>query len=377
MYKNIILPASLLASTIVGAGMFALPYAFAKAGILSGLFYLLFFSLVVILIHLMYADIIVRTSENHRFLGYAKIYFGRVGFWLAFLISVIGAIFALTIYLILSVSFVNLIGGGIAAWSDIYKVFGFWALGSIVIFININKLTISEFLILVLTTLIILAIFFYGGINFEQILAMPLMNLNNFFSPYGAALFALSGGVVIPTVLGYFRNNGKSLKKAKLPIVLGSLAPVVIYFLFIVGVWKLSKEVSKDAVSGLINYLPFLFLIALGVLGAISLWSTYIVIGRNIKKSFEHDLNFPHFYAGLITVFSPLLLYFFGFKNFLELVTFVGGLFISIEGILIILMWRKASKISNENQFFQKINPLIIYGLLLVFSGGIIYTLLY
>ena len=104
MYKNIILPASLLASTIIGAGMFALPYAFAKAGILSGLFYLLFFSLVVILIHLMYADIIVRTSENHRFLGYAKIYFGRVGFWLAFLISVIGAIFALTIYLILSVS---------------------------------------------------------------------------------------------------------------------------------------------------------------------------------------------------------------------------------------------------------------------------------
>jgi len=190
-------------------------------------------------------------------------------------------------------------------------------------------------------------------------------------------LFALSGGVVIPTVLGYFRNNGESSRKAKLPIILGSLVPAFIYFLFIVGVWKLSKEVSEDAVSGLINRLPSLLLVALGVLGAISLWSTYIVIGRNIKKSFEHDLGFPHFYAGLIAVFSPLLLYFLGFKNFLGMVAFVGGLFISIEGILIILMWRRASKISNENQFFQKINPLIIYGLLLVFSGGIIYTLLY
>ena len=377
MYKNIILPASLLASTIVGAGMFALPYAFAKAGVLSGLFYLIFFSLVVVLIHLMYADIIVRTSENHRFLGYAKIYLGRIGFWLAFLTAIIGAIFALTIYLILSVSFVNLVGGGIAAWPDIYKILGFWFLGSIVIFINVNKLTISEFLILILATLIILAIFFYNGINFEQILEMSLINFSNFFFPYGAALFALSGGVVIPTVLGYFRNNGESPKKAKLPIILGSLAPAVIYFLFIVGVWKLSKEVSEDAVSGLINHLSPLLLVALGVLGAISLWSTYIVIGRNIKKGFEHDLNFPHFYAGLITIFSPLALYFFGFKNFLEMVAFVGGLFISIEGILMILMWQRASKISNETQFFQKINPLIIYGLLLVFSGGIIYTLLY
>ncbi len=371
------MPASLLASTIIGAGMFALPYAFARAGILSGLFYLLFFSLVVVLIHLMYADIIIRTSENHRFPGYAKTYFGMIGFWLAFLISVVGAVFALTIYLILSVSFVNLIGGAVVAWPDIYKILGFWFLGSIVVFININKLTISEFLILVLVSLIILAVFFYGGINFEQILTMPLINFSNFFFPYGAALFALSGSVVIPTVLGYFRNNGESPKKAKLPIILGSLAPAFIYFLFIVGVWKLSKEVSKDAVSGLINLLPPLFLIALGVLGAISLWSTYIVIGRNIKKSFEHDLGFPHFYAGLIAVFSPLALYFFGFKNFLEMVAFVGGLFISIEGILMILIWQRASKIPNENQFFQKINPLIIYGLLLVFSGGIIYTLLY
>ncbi|MEK7658153.1 MAG: aromatic amino acid transport family protein [Patescibacteria group bacterium] len=375
MYKNIILPASLLAATIIGAGMFALPYVFAKAGIFSGVFYLLFFSLIIVLIHLMYADIIVRTPENHRLLGYAKIYFGRIGFWLAFLLSVVGAIFALTIYLILSVSFVNLVGG--ASWPDIYKLLGFWFLGSIIIFININKLTISEFSILILSTFIILALFFYGGADFGRLSAIPLINFNYFLFPYGAALFALSGGVVIPTVLGYFRNNGESVKKAKLPIILGSLIPAVIYFIFVAGVWKLSGEISEDAVSGLVNRLPFLFLAALGVLGAVSLWSTYIVIGRNIKKSFEHDLNFPHFYAGLIAIFSPLTLYFLGFKNFLGLVAFVGGLFISIEGILIILMWRKASKIPNENQFFQKINPFIIYGLLLVFGGGIIYTLIY
>ena len=105
MFKNVILPASLLAGTIIGAGVFALPYVFVKAGILTGLFYLLIFSAVFTLIHLMYADIILRTKENRRFFGYAEIYLGSWGKWPAILITIVGMIFVLTVYLILSVSF--------------------------------------------------------------------------------------------------------------------------------------------------------------------------------------------------------------------------------------------------------------------------------
>ena len=158
---------------------------------------------------------------------------------------------------------------------------------------------------------------------------------------------------------------------------MGSLAPAFIYLIFILGILSLSGTISQDSVSGLIGRLPPSILGLLGGLGLISLWSSYIVIGRDIKKSFEHDFNFPQIFSGLIVVLSPLFLYFMGFQNFLKLVGLAGGVFVGLESIFVVLMWRKASKLETPDKILNKIHPSIIYFLLLVFAIGIIYALLY
>lgn len=375
IYRNLILPASLLSGTIVGAGMFSLPFVFSKAGLGLGFFYLIFFGIVSMLIHLMYADIILRTQENHRFAGYAKIYFGKFGFWSGFLMTVVGAIFSLLIYLVLSVSFINLIA---PIFPDNYEVLIFWLLGSMAFFLNINKITYFEFLTDIGIWLIILAIIIYGLFDFK--LSGPLLiDANYFFFPYGAILFSLAGRVAIPAVLGYFRNNNKSPALSKRPIILGSLTPIIVYAVFVLGVLGLStgRGPSEDSISGLAGKLPSEILYALIILGAISLWSTYIVIGRDVKKSLEHDLNFGSLFSALTVSIIPLLLYFAGFDNFIKLISFVGGIFIGLEAIFIVLMWQRASKIAANEMIFKKINPLIIYSLIFVFIGGIIYALIY
>ena len=110
MYKNIILPASILAGTIIGAGFFALPYLFVKTGLAVGLFYVLIFAGVFILMHLLYTDIVLRTNGTHRLAGYASRYTGKFGELIALCITIFGSILASTIYLILSISFFNLSG---------------------------------------------------------------------------------------------------------------------------------------------------------------------------------------------------------------------------------------------------------------------------
>ena len=376
MFRNIILPASLLAGTIIGAGIFALPYVFEKAGIFTGLFYLIIFSAVFTLIHLMYADIIVRTKENHRFPGYAEIYLGKFGGRLATLITVIGMIFVLTAYLVLSVSFFNLIFPNIILF-DFYKILIFWLFGSLAVFLGINRLAVSEFLIIIGTATVIFIIFCYGLANFKQVLSTPLLNFSYVFLPYGAILFSLSGRTAIPTLVGYFRKNNQPQIKSKIPIILGSLTPMLIYLVFIFGIISLSETVSEDSVSGLVGRLPSLILTLLGILGIISLFSSYIMIGRNTKKSLEHDFRFPRILIGLIVVVFPLFLYLLGFRSFLELVGIVGGVFVGLAGILIILMWLKAKKTeADRGVILKKVNPFIIYGLLLVFIGGIIYAIL-
>ncbi|MEK7555587.1 MAG: aromatic amino acid transport family protein [Patescibacteria group bacterium] len=376
MFRNIILPSSLLAGTIIGAGIFALPFLFNKAGILTGLFYLTAGGAIFTLIHLIYADIIVRTKENHRFAGYAKIYFGSFGEWSAILITLVGMVFTLTVYLVLSTSFLNFVLSGIVL-PDIFKILIFWFLGSAAIFMGINRLAVSEFLITVGIAAIILLIFIYDLAGHKTISA-PLFDFNNFLLPYGAVIFSFAGRVAVPAVLGYFRKNNQPAAKAKMPIILGSLAPIPIYLLFVFGILGLSGTVSEDSISGLVGNLPPLIMMLLGILGIASLWSSYIVIGRDIKKSLEHDFRLSSLWAGLLVVIVPLLFYFLGFQNFLKLVGLVGGVFIGLEGILVILMWLKARKTSvlGEEVIIKKLNPVIVFILLAVFIGGAVYAIL-
>lgn len=376
MFKNIVLPAGLLAGTIIGAGVFALPFVFEKAGILSGLFYLAIFSVVFILIHLMYADVILRTEGVHRFAGYAEIYLGRLGRYLAILMTVIGMIFVLTVYLILAISFINLI---FPTLPDIYKLLVFWLLASLTVFWKVKKLTFSEFLISIGIPIIILIIFIYGLKNFEQLMTATIFNPAFIFLPYGIVLFSLSGRVAIPLMVDYFKESNRPVINIKTAIILGTLMPALLYLLFVFGVLNLSGTVSEDSLTGLVGHLPLGLLWLLGILGIISLWSTYIVIGQDVKKSLEYDLKFPKFLPQLTVISLPIILYFSGFQSFLKLVELTGGIFIGLEGIFIILMRQRAAKIIGPapEVAIKKLNPLISYFLLLIFALGIIYVIIY
>lgn len=375
MYKKFILPASILAETIIGAGMFALPYVFTLSGIGLGLIYLFFFGGILVLIHLMYADIILRTPENHRLMGYAEFYFGKSGFWSSLIITIIGALFILTAYLVLSISFINVL---VPFIPDIYKMLIFLALASLPVFLGINKLAASELFVLFGTISIILIIFGFSFSGFEKLITVyPLFNADNLFFPFGVILFSMFGRSAIPVVLGYFRNNGESPANVKWPIIIGTIVPIIVYILFIFAILGLSDIVTEDSVLGLVGQLPLFILVMLALLAIIELWSTYVVIARDVKKSLEHDLSFTPIISGTIIVGFPLIIYFLGFQNFVKLVDYVGSIFISLEGILIILIWRKISKIESEYKIFNKINPLIIYALLLVFISGILYKLVY
>ena len=375
MYKNIILPASILAETIIGAGMFALPFVFLKAGLTTGIFYLIFFGLVFILLNLMYADIILRTPENHRFVGYAKTYLGSLGFWSGMLMTIFGTVFALTAYLVLSISFIDFL---FPTLPDIYKMLIFWALASLPVFLGINKLAASELFIIIGTISIILTLFILSFNGFPKLISVyPFFNADYLFFPFGIILFSMFGRSAIPAVLGYFRSNGESPASAKWPIIFGTIAPIIIYIIFIFAILGLSDIVSYDSVGGLVGQVPFFILVLLALLAIIELWSTYIVIARDVKKSLEHDLNFMPVISGTIIVGLPLIMYFLGFQNFIKLVDYIGSIFISLEGILIILIWQKISKVESEHKIFNRINPIIIYLLLLVFIGGILYKLIY
>ena len=91
---------AVLIGTIVGAGTFGLPYVFARAGFSAGIFYLLVLTFAVLAVHLIYGEIILRTSGSHRLVGYTDKYLGKRAKILATVVALVeyyGALLAYTI----------------------------------------------------------------------------------------------------------------------------------------------------------------------------------------------------------------------------------------------------------------------------------------
>lgn len=333
--KNSLLSIGLLAGTIIGAGVFALPYVVKTAGFSSGLFYLALGAAVYVIVYQMYAQVILKTPGSHRFVGYAEIYLGKSASFITVLISVVQVIFVLTIYLILSQSFANLItsfGAGVE------KMIVFWVIGSAIIFLGIRKIAWIESLVTAGIIAVIFAVFIFAlasGKFFTDGAFLP--NWSSFLFPLGPILFSLAGRQAIPDVVRLDGNYKKT-------IFWGVFISALVYLLFILSVLALSPAVTEDAVSGLNGNVPgFLFLGMIGFFGVLSLLSSYGTIGRDVYETLEFDLRLPFWLRFSLVVFGPIALYFAGLQDFIELVGIVGGVFLSLEGILIVWMWLKAT----------------------------------
>lgn len=377
MCKKLFTPAWLLAGAIIGAGIFALPFVFEKAGILTGAMYLIIFGLVFSIIHLMYADIIAKTAGDHFFSGYAKIYLGNFGFWMTIISSIFGLFLTLVAYLALSASFFQIIFPSGFYNFNLFGILVFWLLGSMAIFLEIRKMSFLELFITSGVIFISVLVFIFGIGNFEKVLAMPVFSFNNLFFPYGVILFSFAGRVAIPAVINYFKKTNQPVSEAGKSVILGTLIPAIVYILFVFGVLGLSGVVSENAISGLVGSTSFFVLALIGVFALVSLWDSYFIVGMDVRNSLICDLKFPKFIAGIMVVCLPLFFYFYGLKSFLGLATIIGGVFIAFEGAVISLMWLKTLRMKMERVFLKKLNPLFAYVLALVFIGGLVYELIY
>jgi len=375
--RSFLLSSGLLVGSIIGAGIFSLPYVFLKSGLLAGIIYLSILGTCVFLIHLMYADIIARTSEtHHRFPGYVKIYLGEKYGQLAGGIVFLANFLTLTVYLILSISFFNLISPQFPLY---YKFLIFWLLGSLTIFLKIEKAAFFEILTTSLTIAVIISIFLAG-----YFYKLPTANyfqsfsLNNLFLPFGPTLFSLLGLGAVPALLVYFRREKLPFYKIKHVLLVSTLVIISAYFLFILGINRLSSTVSEDAVSGLIGNISPSILFFLGIFGIASLLDSYMSVAFDAEKTMHYEWRLPKWLSKSFVVFLPAALYFLGFQNFLASIDIVGGILFSLWGIMIILVWKKASVNSSPNQIIiSKIPGPIIYFLLTIFTAGIVYEIIY
>jgi amino acid permease len=128
--------AGLLAGTIIGAGIFSLPYVFAHVGLVAGAIFLVGFTLVYFFIHRMYADLALTESGRHQFVSLAKRFLPKPLAAAASISILAELLFVLAVYLILVPSFAELAVPG----SGSLALIAFWVLGSLCMFLRLEWL---------------------------------------------------------------------------------------------------------------------------------------------------------------------------------------------------------------------------------------------
>ena len=375
-FKESLLALAILIGTIVGAGIFGIPYTISKSGIGPGLFYFLILGLVVTLLHLFFGEIVLRTKEKYRLIGYAERYLGDFGKILVTISTFLGITGVLLAYIILGGEFLKIIFSPIFHSSFWFSII-FWFSLIYFVFRGIKTIAPLEIFTNLFFFIIIFFIFFLllPKINLEN---FHFINLNHLFLPYGVIMFSLMAFTAIPEMTDVLTEQ-KERKDLKKIIIFASIITIILYLLFSLSIIGVSgKSTSQDALFGLVPFLGKKIVILGALVGVITLADSFLIICLYFKNVLIFDYKLPKIWAFLISIFLPLFLFLIGFREFISVIGFIGTILAMIEGIVILLIFSKIKKLGDrEPEYSLKIPTFLIYFLIIIFILGAISQIFY
>jgi len=363
--KKFIFGVCTLSGTIIGVGLFSLPYIAVQSGTWLVIGYFIGLGALAIIMQLIFSDIALKTPDFLRSPGFANFHLGKWGKRVSLASFVIGMFGVLLSYLILGGKFFSDLLSPYFGGSELMYTLIYFALGSIIIFFGIGMVSKIEFLGLVLFFGIMIVIFFRGLPCFELSNVYFSADRGNLFLPYGPILFSLWGVGLIPEIEEMLGKDKYLLKKI-VPVAV--IIPVIAYISFIFIVVGVSgEETSVDAIEGLRRFLDNRIINLVLAFGLLTTFTSFIILGLTLKKTLWYDLKMNKNLSCAIACFVPLFLFLIGF-SFLGVISFVGAITIGIDGILILLMYQKL----KGRKAFKVTIPLM-----LIFMLAIAYKVIY
>jgi amino acid permease len=374
-FKKYVYPVAVISGSIIGVGFFSLPYIALKSGTWIMLLYFFILTGVVLTIHLIFAEISLKTPDFKRFPGFVKYYFGKYAQAFSLFSTILGYYGVLLIYLIVGSEFLaNILqpyfGGSNTLYAIIYFLFA-----SCVIWFGIKAVSKIELLVLSILFVSVIFIFAKGILQsgFSNIFLFSpdfssngfgLKSVSNLFLPYGAILFSLWGAGLIPEAEEMEADNKKSIKKI---VLTATLIPAIFYVFFTFLILSITGlQTTEFALTGLKDFLGENLSLIVFFIGIASTITACVAQGLTLKKVFAYDLKVKNWQAFIMTCSVPMILYLLGLKSFISLISFIGGVLLGIDGIFILLMYKKIGG-----------KRIIIYPLSFIFLLGIVYQVFY
>lgn len=364
---------AVLIGTMVGVGIFGIPFVFAKAGFGVGLLFLILIAGLTLAFNLMFSEIILRTKARHQIVGYAAVYLGPWGRRIILCANVLGIYGALLAYIIIAGEFSHNIFSNIFFLHPPQYSAIFLAVVAALVFWGIRAVRWVEFAMTAAFIGIMLAVFFIGAphISFDN---LTTFTPEFWFLPYGVLLFAFAGLTSIPIQREIMRGREHLLSKSIMTAV-GIVA--VLYLLFAITVVGVSGDVTTpDAISGLFEFLGPRIVFLGSLFGLLSITTSFLLLGTALLEIFRLDYRISRLWSWLLAIVPPAALFMSGLRTFIDVIGLVGSVAIGLESALFVFIYMRAMRRGDRTPEYRLHAPSwALYAMALLFLAGVIYEL--
>lgn len=364
---------SILLGVIFGAGIFGVPYAVAQSGWLLGIIYFFVLGTIILLIHLMYGEVVLRSNEKHRLPGFVSKFIGpKYGNFIKFA-STIGLWGALIAYILIGGKFLYFITKPFLGGSEFLYQIIFFVISALIIASGIKILSKIE---LILTSILVIVLIFISVISLGHIdLNIIPTETTNFFLPYGVIIFALFGASAIPEMKDILSGQ---LHKMKPLIISGTVITIIVTMFFVFASLGTSgANVSEDSILSFVPIFGSWILYLGAVVGFLATFTSFLVIGIYLKDQFKLDFKKKELSSLFWSIGMPFLILIIMNPGFIEILGFTGTVFGAIDSIFLIILWQKAKiKGDRKPEYEIKINKWVSFMIMAFFLIGALYEII-
>ncbi len=339
--NHFMLAIATLVGTIIGVGIFGVPYAMSQVGLVLALVYVVVLGGIQLLQSLFYAEAAMACEEKTRLIGLAGRYLGPRFRHIAAASSVLGFWGGLIAYILVGGTFLHLIISPLIG-GDVYTYQIAWGLiGGLVVFFGLSFVEKIDF---ASTVALGIALLLIVGMSAQHIdvVNFQLYSTGDFFLPYGVILFSLAGISAVPEMEDIMEGKHQGFRKA---VIIGSLIAIGLTVLFALAVYGVSGfSTTPDAVTGLKALMGSGITVFTATFGFLAVATSFFIIALNLKSSFEYDYKMSKVPSWLLACGIPFGFVILGVKNFIGIVSFTGAVFGGITAVIVSLLYIAITK---------------------------------
>ncbi|MCC7357315.1 hypothetical protein IT408_02295 [Candidatus Uhrbacteria bacterium] len=328
--------------TIIGAGVFAIPSVFRQYGIGWGSLIYWLIAILVLVTHLLFSEVILQKTifRRMRLPGMVSSILGPNWGKIAFLThpsQIIGACLA---YIVLGGEFLYALGGEKIISSVLFWQFVFWAGGAVTVLIGLNFIAkIESWLTWILVASLLMSVVLFSKIADPNLFFQ--VQAEWAWSPIGILVFSLFGLSVIPEIVELAGSKREPVHQS---ITFGTLGAALLMWLF--GVMAYAAAPSNDTSAlGYASVLSARTRLIIPVIGFLAVATSFITLMEGMRRMLVADAKLHKNTAKVLALSAPLILLFITQRNFLSIVSFIGGFFNALNAIFATVMVVRLKKI--------------------------------